>query len=301
MNNWTEEAYASLVALEYTYLIIGKEIAPTTGTPHLQCFVIFKNARYFKAALKDLPGCHVAESQGSPQQNIDYCSAQGKWLGKELWISSEAFGTPPPGSGSVVADKWDKARSLAKEGKYDDIDSEIYIKHFGNLKRIRAESSHSPLPEVATLHKWFYGDSGTGKSRAARDQNPGAFVKPAGKWWDGYTNQSTVIIDDVDREGGITLRDMKTWADHYPFQAEIKGGVMEIRPTLIVVTSNYHPKEIWESEKEHQPIIRRFDCVHFLGQPTSCPLCPAAKTFNHPPCEYKQYFNQDEYPNCTLL
>lgn len=45
LNNWTEEQYSVLVNLfpaVITFGVIGEEVAPTTGTEHLQCFFLFK-------------------------------------------------------------------------------------------------------------------------------------------------------------------------------------------------------------------------------------------------------------------
>ena len=60
------------------------------------------------------------------------------------------------------------------------------------------------------------------------------------KWWNGYKFQEVCIIDDIDpthkRWIGAFL---KEWSDHYMFSAESKGGVMVIRPKIIVVTSQY--------------------------------------------------------------
>lgn len=50
LNNYTtdeEEKISKLIenkALKIKYLVFGREIAPTTGTPHLQGFIVFKSA-----------------------------------------------------------------------------------------------------------------------------------------------------------------------------------------------------------------------------------------------------------------
>lgn len=59
---------------------------------------------------------------------------------------------------------------------------------------------------------------------------------------------------------------MCTWADRYPFQAEIKtDSTGLIRPEIIVVTSNYSPEEIWGHDPAMVATIkRRFKVVEIV-------------------------------------
>lgn len=107
-------------------------------------------------------------------------------------------------------------------------------------------------------NQWIWGDSGAGKSRAARDENPDHYVKPLNKWWDGYQGESTVILDDVGKEHKFLSYFLKIWGDHYPFTGEVKGTTTKIRPAKIVVTSNYHPRDIWDDPELLKAIARRF-------------------------------------------
>lgn len=93
------------------------------------------------------------------------------------------------------------------------------------------------------------------------------------KWWDGYTDQETVLLEDFDKSHDKLLHHIKIWADRYPFPGEKKGTAFVIRPKLIIVTSNYHPSEIWPGEVEADPILRRFKLVHFPGQPVNNHAC----------------------------
>lgn len=78
LNNYTE-GYELLIKALYpdsiNYLIYGHEIAPTTGTPHLQGYVQFtKKLRL--TGIKKLfgPDPHFEVAAGTPAQNKAYCS-----------------------------------------------------------------------------------------------------------------------------------------------------------------------------------------------------------------------------------
>ena len=87
-------------------------------------------------------------------------------------------------------------------------------------------------------NEWHWGDSGTGKSRGVRSRFLDAYIKSNNVWWDGYLNEETVIIEEMGPKQ-IGAHHLKMWADHYPFKAESKGSYSLIRPSKIIVTSNY--------------------------------------------------------------
>lgn len=80
LNNYTDEDIDKLVNSSYKYLIIGKEVAPTTNTPHLQGFIIFPNARRLSTLKADYnKTTHWEIARGTPEQNIEYCSKSGNF------------------------------------------------------------------------------------------------------------------------------------------------------------------------------------------------------------------------------
>lgn len=68
------------------YLVFGRETAPTTGTLHLQGFVIFSERRRINAVRGFLPGCHVEVARGTTTQAVDYCKKDADF---------EEYGTIP--------------------------------------------------------------------------------------------------------------------------------------------------------------------------------------------------------------
>lgn len=263
LNNYTDSDIERLATLPCRFLIYGKELAPETGTPHLQGYVVFESAKTFSAATKCLPGCHVSVANGSADDNIRYCSKAGDVTERGRRPMSQES------KGQTEKKRWREIVALAEDGDWDALKEkhpQVYatqlakLEHVHNKRpRILEALDHTDIP-----HSWFYGAPGTGKSLEARKLAPEAYIKnPNTKWWDGYDGQDDVIIDDFDKYQVSQGGDMKRWLDIYPFQAETKGSQVMIRPKRIIVTSNYRPEEIWEDSLTHDAILRRVKTVHF--------------------------------------
>jgi len=238
------------------YLVYGKELAPTTGTPHLQFHVWFKNQKTLKAAQKALPGCHVLTAE-YPSQSIEYCKKDG---------DATERGTPPvskAANGEAEIERWKRARDLAKAGDIEEIDPDIYIRYYGTLKRIKEDHQEKPASMEHFDFHWYQGASGSGKSKLAHEENPGAYLKNPNKWWDGYKVGQTVIIDEWAPQHVVLGVHLKKWADHHPFNAETKGGTKFLRPPKIIITSNWSIRECFPLHQDYEPMERRFKVKQF--------------------------------------
>lgn len=264
INNWNDEDERTLAKLSESpkvrYIIIGREKG-AEGTPHLQCYIYYHNATSFESVKKQLPRAHIEAVKGTPEQNIAYCSKGGDYI---------EVGEPPLSQqrkGELGKAYWDDVVKKAKGGSLEEIDSVVFIRHYRTLRAI--EKDYMPaVPDLEdTCGIWYYGETGTGKSRAAREQYPNPYLKMCNKWWDGYQKQPFVLIEDFDKAHIHLGHHLKLWADRYAFLAESKGSAHQIRPQVIIVTSNYHPSDIWSNEPMTlNPILRRFLISHFIAK-----------------------------------
>lgn len=261
LNNYNEEHVAYLAQLDCVYLVYGKEIA-STGTPHLQGYVRFRSPKSVSAAAKALPGNpHVERKMGTCEQAIEYCKKDG-----DVYERGDVPVTQKQ-KGDANKRRWEDAFEAAKDGRMEDIPSDLQIRYYNTFKKIREDYLPKPTTLDELQNEWRYGPTGTGKSRTAHEEYPNAFIKKANtKWWDGYDGQEVVIIDDFDKYHVALGFELKIWLDHYPFPAERKGGMKMIRPKKFIVTSNYHPADIWEDERTLNPVLRRVKLVEYQSE-----------------------------------
>lgn len=246
--------------MTYKYICFGKEVGDS-GTPHLQGYISFVNARTLgqvQAMIAPI-SVHWSKAKGNAEQNKEYCSKDGDFYEDgEMPVSNKK-------KGELEKERWAKALQAAKEGRYDDIDDDIRFRYYSTCKQIYKDYMIVPSDNDGVTGVWIYGPAGVGKSRKARDDYPNAYLKMCNKWWDGYQDQEFVIIDDIDTKHHVLGHHLKIWADRYAFLAENKGGAVALRPKKIIVTSQYSIDEIWEDQETRAALKRRFEVIHLIG------------------------------------
>jgi len=246
--------------VECQYIVYGKEIAPTTGTPHLQGFIRFSPWCSLKQAKKRMPGCWI-EPALTLDAAINYCK-------KDSEITER--GTKPMNQeekGSGEKERYKRARDHAEKGEFDQIDADIYIRHLSNLKKIRADKQEQPPQLTELKNTWLYGPPGSGKTSRAFAEYPGAYLKDLTKWCDRAEGHKVWIIDDMDPFHKSLAQNFKMWGQHQPFPAEIKGGTIILRPEIVIVTSNYSIDEIWDDPITREAMHRRYK-EEYVGTPS---------------------------------
>lgn len=253
-NNYTDEDLSRVDDIQHisSYMIYGKEVAPTTGTKHLQGYLYFDNAKTFSKIQKILPkGTHIEVAKGSSLENKEYCSKENSYV---------EYGTiPAQGKRSDI----ELIKSQINEGRgmreivenatsYQSIrTAEVLLKY--------KEKKRNWKPNVV----WIFGPSGSGKTRMVYDKETDLYRKTngTGKWWDGYDAHATVLIDDVKDTSREYYSSLLEWLDRYDCLVETKGGSRQLLATEIYLTSIWHPAKLYQDFLEAKEILRRIDKI----------------------------------------
>lgn len=261
LNNYTLEEELELLCfgLPITYMIFGYEKGEKEETPHLQGYLEL-NHRMRLDTIKKIPGlarAHLEARRGTQEEAINYCKKDGNFL------------------------EWGDPKINMKGHRFDLDEVRVAATNFGmrevvkwgNLQQIRVAEKYLQYceprrnwePEVT----WIYGPTGTGKSRIAHERMPNAYRKgTSNKWWDGYDGHEDVIMDDF-RGNWMTLTDFLDLTDRYGTSIEYKGGTRQFLAKRIIITSAYHPEEVYHgSDEKMEQLTRRIKEIIYLGPVT---------------------------------
>lgn len=247
LNNPTPEEKDSikekLTSENCEYAIIGNEVGEN-GTPHLQGFVNLKKKLRLKQ-MKELisPRAHLEQAMGSDSDNERYCSKGG-----DIYL---AIGEPSKqGKRSDLADA---AEMLTETGGDLTVLAQampsVFIKYGRGLANWVDYARISKPRDYKTNVTVWYGPPGCGKSRAAAEASTGkeVYYKTRGEWWDGYTGQEVVIIDDF--YGWLKYDEMLRICDRYPHRVPVKGAFVNFLAKELLITSNAPINEWYKFEK----------------------------------------------------
>lgn len=249
INNYTDEHIKTVRELDAEYIVFGREIAPTTGTPHLQCFAYFKSQRTFQSMKKHSQKEHTLKKQTEPrtQSRILHERTQRR-RNRHMPHARQTH-------------RLRNHKKMVKEGATIREIAEVATS-YQTIKFAQTLLSIAPNATLRTnIHvRWYWGATATGKTRAAFEEAT-AISEPwissrNLRWWDGYTGQKCVIIDDM-RGDFCTFHEMLRILDIYPLRLEIKGGSVAAAYTNVWITSAYPPDKIWQSIEDKEQLLRR--------------------------------------------
>lgn len=268
LNNYTEKEYDSCISAmkeHATYSIIAKEVGDS-GTPHLQGYAEFKSARTFSGIKKTLGSTryHLETRRGTPVQASDYCKKSDTAAIEQGEISAQGARTD-----------YIRALDMLKTGTVAEaIQEQPHL-----IPMVRAlthchDIFHPPQRREKLIVYYIYGMPGLGKSNFAYSTWPNLFNKPPGRWWDGYQQETTVLLDDFNPED-MPYATLLQILDVYRLRVEVKGGMVGAAWTHVVITSNKPFDKLFKQPRE--ALRRRVSKFIDMSQNPPLPVPTAAR------------------------
>lgn len=243
-NNYTDESIDICKSIKCQAHICGREVAPTTGTPHLQGSIYFTNPLSFNSVRTRLKGVsYIHQMNGTWQQCIEYCEKAN-----DICINTGEGPIGKPGKRTDIDSFYEEIKGGAKNLELLENGYALMIAKYPRfLNFVRDATRIVPdLPDGYRKYMglWIYGPSDIGKTRTLVKMvdSDRLYDKLSNKWWDGYTDESIVLLDDpTPNWSGHLSGYLKQWVQEKPYICEFKNGSMKIRPKKFVITANMEP------------------------------------------------------------
>lgn len=256
------------------YLVYQQEIAPVTGVKHWQTHIYTKVRCRFNQ-VRTLLGLDTnlywIAASIYPTRSIEYCKKDETRVEGATFIE---HGKQPNGNGSGKRTDLDLCVEIINEGGdlyrlAEECPKSVIQYHNGLQKLITLKQQHrTSKPECIII----YGPTNLGKTTWAInlctsenvDYHP---LNTSGKgrngyriWWDGYSGQHTVLIDEMDGDT-MTIDMFKKLIDTPKLFVEVKGGTVVMNAKRFIFTSNHAPQRWWrDSHKvDYDAFVRRVD------------------------------------------
>jgi len=191
-------------------------------------------------------GAHIEKARGSPHQASVYCRKEAV-----LFESGEC---PEQGkrkdldvAREMVATAHNLRQIIECVSSYQGIrGAELLMKYH--------EPSRTWQPEV----RWFFGPTGSGKTRTAFAAATDPWVSGRDlRWWEGYDAHEDVILDDF-RGDFCPFHELLRILDRYPYRIECKGGSRQLLAKRIWITSPFPPERAYPNCGERiEQLFRR--------------------------------------------
>jgi len=258
LNNWTEEDKQELrdASDDYIYCVFGDEIAPTTGTPHLQGYLHLKKKQTLAWMKK-----HVNRKAkfivccGSAKANEKYCSKD-----KTVERIGDFSKVKEKGQRTDLEDKIDRIKTgtFTNEDKF----CVEYLKYHNGFDKLigLTQKDRDFRPDVI----WHWGPTETGKTRFIYDNHDhnDIYMAPTRDvhFWIGYTNQRVCVFDDF--RGGIDFDQFLKILDRYKLTIHVKGGEKTFNSEKIYITSDRPPEKCYNPEDgDIVQLLRRINTI----------------------------------------
>ncbi len=232
---------------------IGSEKCPKTNRRHFQGHIQFINKKRM-GGVKSIFGTkkvHLEMCRGTIAQNIAYCTKDGTYS-----LYGNFIGQGHRTDLESIKHKLDTGSTMKNiaDDHFGD-----YIRYHHGLQAYKKMVDKERTTKFREIDVTLVcGPTNTNKTRNAVEKNENAF-KITGKnlkWWDGYEQEETLIIDEYNNDIGIT--ELLNILDGYQLRLEIKGSFTYANWNKVIITTNLTPDEVHAKAKdEHRNAMFR--------------------------------------------
>jgi len=298
LRNFKSEVENSWRGRGIKYVRWQEEICPTTQRRHLQMYINSDQMRRVamglaigKANITPIVERNNISVMTQVRHYMDYC-----WNTEKEHIPESQYEWPGPEQRPIIGNKVNKKRDRdAKPGKRNELWEYIEEVKKGRRKHdLLLDPQHTKT--IAKHPKWveaihetvqgqliektpkgliiICGPSGTQKSlrcwafieACIRKYNWRYYLKDqSDHWWTGYADEEIIFIDEFSPiTTGIKEQMMNQLLDRYPAKFPAKGSHSQMKHKLVIIASNFHPKDWypsgnfeWDEGPRKHPLLRR--------------------------------------------
>lgn len=255
-SNEGEEVLKTWLTDNCKYAVYGHEVAPTTGTPHLQGYLNLKKAKTMKTIQNQLGdlGVNLALLRADASADANRLYATKDNTGIFEIGDLKKVGQGARNDLKRVGESLDTGASLKKVARENPVE---FMKYHTGIEKYSFLCEEDTLPAIRDVTvTLFWGDAGSGKTRSVYDwveaKHLSYFKLPrpnnGAVWFTGYCRHDVLIIDDF--KSWLRYHDLLEWLDCYKTQLPTKGGFVWAYYKYVFITSNqswdkwYNPDNI---------------------------------------------------------
>ena len=243
-NNYTEENLQWLKdEFICKYLVFGLEIAPETGTKHIQgYFQLEKKIRVtgLKKIFGKIP--HFTIARGTAEENKIYCSKEGKPFERgKATVKGERNDLTELKTSIMNGEK--TVKDIRQENPMD------YHMYGRTLEKIEEDYFGTQKNMRKTEAIWLYGKTGTGKTFSVYEEHGAEDIytyEDDNGWWDLYDQEKVCLIDEF--RGGIQYNELLKLTDVYPKKVKRRNKCPRpFTSEKIYITSSMPPWKVYKN------------------------------------------------------
>jgi len=217
--------------------VAGEEICPKTGRLHFHQFIYFKTPRTMTGVKKlSISTTHLEVARDN-NRCWNYCQKECKVIHK--------YGTPPNNNGVKNINKLIEESNTISEVM--EKDPETYCQYRNGLKDLMDVKHRKNRFFKPIEFTWIYGSTGKGKTRLAFEKGATP-VEYNNGFFSDWKDSRCLCIEEL--RGEVPYRTLLKLSDSYHnyYEVNIKGGQKLIDIDELIITSPYHPTEVYKQQ-----------------------------------------------------